>query len=369
MAISTIIIFLLVLGVIVFVHELGHFLTAKFFGVRVEEFGLGFPPRIWGRKKGETEYTLNWIPLGGFVKIAGEDGENREDPRSFGSKPVWQRAIVLSAGVLMNLVLAAVLFSVVFASGVPTDVTGVPAGEIPAGSRTSVEITEVAPGSPAEQAGLLAGDKILKAGEISVNEVEDLQNYTKSHADQSITLGLERGSDSLTKEVYVRSGDGNGQGAIGIGLAKVAVIRYGALEAVKAGFTYTGQLTLYIFKYLGGTVQQLLTTGGTTADVSGPVGMVSMTGQAAQLGLVVLLRFIALISVNLAVVNILPLPALDGGRIFFLLIEKIKRSPVSPELEARIHNAGFMLLMLLMVVVTYQDIMKLGVWQKVMSVF
>src|SRR5512133_2268267 len=125
MTISTIIIFLLILGVIVFAHELGHFTMAKLFGVKVEEFGLGFPPRIIGKKNGETEYTVNWIPLGGFVKIAGEDGENRDDPRSFGAKPIWQRAIILSAGVLMNFILAVVLFSAVFMSGFPTDVTGI----------------------------------------------------------------------------------------------------------------------------------------------------------------------------------------------------------------------------------------------------
>lgn len=365
MALSTIIIFLLVLGLIVFVHELGHFATAKFFGVKVEEFGLGFPPRIWGKKKGETEYTINWVPLGGFVKIAGEDGENREDPRSFGAKPVWQRTIILAAGVLMNLALAVVLFTFVFYSGVPTDVTGVPQDQIPAGSEMYVEVTDVTAGSPAEGAGLKMADKILKAGGKDIGEVEDLQGYIKANAGKQIDLTIGRGSETMDRELTVRETEGT----IGIGLSKVAVIRYGLLDSAKAGFNYTGQLTIYIFKYLGSTVKELLSTGGTTADVSGPVGMVSMTGQAASLGIIVLLRFIALISVNLAVINILPLPALDGGRIFFLAIEKIKRSPVSPELEARIHNAGFALLMLLMVVVTYQDVMKLGVWNRIMGIF
>lgn len=369
MALSTIIIFLLVLGVIVFVHELGHFTTAKLFGVKVEEFGLGFPPRIMGRRKGETEYTLNWIPLGGFVKIAGEDGENREDPRSFGAKPVWQRAIILSAGVLMNFLLAAVLFSVVFMSGVPTDVTGVPESDIPSGSEVYVEITQVMAGSPAEQAGLMAGDRIVKAGDAAVEEVEDLQDYTKANADKNVTLTIERDGKEVVKEVYSKASGDNGQGAIGIALSKVALIRYSFLEAIKAGFVYTGQLAVYIFQYLIQTVQQLLFTGGTTAEVSGPLGMVSMTQQAAQLGFIVLLRFMALISVNLAIINILPLPALDGGRIAFLLIEKAKGSPVSQELEAKIHSAGFALLMLLMLFVTLQDIAKLGVWEKVMSIF
>jgi regulator of sigma E protease len=152
-------------------------------------------------------------------------------------------------------------------------------------------------------------------------------------------------------------------------LAEVAIIAYSPLEAVKAGFIHTKDLTIYILQYLVQTVKELVTTGGTTADVSGPIGMVSMTQQAAQMGFVVLLNFMALISVNLGIVNILPLPALDGGRIAFLLIEKIKRSPVSPEWEAKIHNLGFMFLMLLMVVVTVKDVLKLGVWGKIMGMF
>lgn len=368
MTISTIIIFLLVLGVIVFIHELGHFLTAKYFGVKVEEFGLGFPPKIWGKKKGETEYTLNWIPLGGFVKIAGEDGENRDDPRNFGAKPIWQRAIILSAGVIMNFVLAIVLFSAIFMSGFPTDVTGVDTSQLPAGTKSYVQITGISAGSPAEGAGILAGDKILKAGDNEVRKVTDLQNYTAENQGKDISLTIDRQGKTIQAAVFARAND-NGQGAIGVSLAEVAVIAYSPLEAIKAGFIHTGDLTFYILQYLGQTVQELFTTGGTTADVSGPIGMVSMTQQAAQMGFSVLLNFMALISVNLGIVNILPLPALDGGRIAFLLIEKIKRSPVSPEWEAKIHNLGFMFLMLLMVVVTVKDVLKLGVWGKIMGMF
>lgn len=368
MTLSTIIIFLLVLGVIVFVHELGHFATAKFFGVKVEEFGLGFPPKIFGKKKGETEYTVNWIPLGGFVKIAGEDGENRDDPRSFGAKPVWQRAIILSAGVLMNFLLAAVLFSAVFMSDFPTDVTGIPDSEIPAGSEIFVQVTEVASGSPAEESGIKPEDKIIKAGDVEVNKVEDLQDYTKENAGKNIEITIDRDGEIIQKEVFSRA-DTDGQGAIGVSLIRGAIISYSFFESIKEGFIYTANITVFIFKYLSQTVWELIFTGGTTADVSGPVGMVSMTQQAAEMGLLVLLRFMALISVNLAVINILPLPALDGGRIFFLLIEKVKKSPVSPELEAKIHNAGFMLLMLLMLIVTFKDVAKLGIFDKIMGIF
>lgn len=369
MAISTIIIFLLILGVIVFVHELGHFATAKFFGVKVDEFGLGFPPRILGRKKGETEYTLNWIPLGGFVKIAGEDGENRNDPRYFGAKPIWQRAIILAAGVAMNFLLAIVLFTAVFMSGFPTDVSGLPDSEIPAGAEVSVQISAVGAGSPAAEAGLLPMDEILQLDGKNIANVQEVHDYTAANPDREMTLTIERQHELLTKQVLAKKDAVTGEGAIGVSLVKTAVVDYSLLESIKEATVYTANMTVYIVKYLFTTIHQLVFTGGTTAEVSGPVGMVSMTAQAAQMGIIVLLNFTALISVNLAIVNILPLPALDGGRIVFLLFEKIKGRPVSQELEAKIHNTGFMLLMLLMVIITFQDIMRLGVWNKLMELF
>jgi regulator of sigma E protease len=364
MAISTIVIFLLILGLIVFVHELGHFATAKFFGVRVEEFGLGFPPKIYGKKSGETEYTLNWIPLGGFVRIMGEDGENRDDPKSFGAKPVWQRTIILAAGVMMNFILAIVLFSIVFMSGFPTDVSDMSANEIPSNAKVFVQVMDVASGSPAQQAGIMSMDRILKIDNVDVKDEADLQNYTNANPDKNVTLTIERQGQELQKQVFIRKDHPADQGAIGVSLAKTAIIKYPFFSAVKEGFKYTSDLTLFIFGYLYQTIAQLLYKGGTTAQLSGPVGMVSMTQEAAQLGIMVLLNFIALISINLAIINILPLPALDGGRIAFLIAEKLKGSPVSQEFEAKVHNAGFMILMLLMVVVTFQDLTRLGIWSK-----
>lgn len=369
MSIATIIIFLLILGVIVFVHELGHFATAKFFGVKVEEFGLGFPPKIAGKKKGETEYTLNWIPLGGFVKIMGEDGENRDDPRSFGSKSVWQRAVILSAGVAMNFLLAAVLFSAVFMAGFPTDISDVDVNSLPAGTKTYVQIIDVVKDSPAQLAGIMGMDRILQVDGKNVQTIEDVQNYTKQDAGKNVALTIERQGGVIQKQVFVRESESGGQGGgMGVSLARTAVIHYSLLESIKEGFLYTGMMTAAIFEYLFHILGQLLYTGGTSAQLSGPVGMVSMTQQAAQLGLTVLLNFTALISVNLAIINILPLPALDGGRILFLLVEKIKGRPVSRELEAKIHNAGFIALMLLMLVVTFQDIARLGIWNKLAGI-
>lgn len=368
MAITTIIIFLLVLGVIVFVHELGHFSTAKYFGVKVDEFGLGFPPKIVGRKKGETEYTLNWIPLGGFVKIVGEDGENREDPRSFGAKPAWQRITILAAGVAMNFLLAIVIFSGIFMAGFPTDVSEFTSDQLPQGTVSHIQVTAVTAGSAAEEAGIALMDNILEADGNELQEVADLQDFAKAHPNQNVTLTIDRQGKVSEKEISVRANDA-GQGTIGISIAKVATISYPPLESIKQGFAHTINLTLAIFDYLYTTVRDLVYTGSTTAEVSGPVGMVTMTNQVAQLGIITLLNFIALISINLGIINILPLPALDGGRIMFVLIEKIKGSPVSQKFEAEVHSLGFMLLMLLMAIVTLQDLAKLGLWSKLTGLF
>jgi len=370
MTISTIIIFLLILGVIVFIHELGHFVTAKFFGVKVEEFGLGFPPKIFGKKKGETEYTLNWIPLGGFVKIAGEDGENRDDPRSFGSKPVWQRTLILSAGVIMNFLLAAALFSFVLFAKFPQDISGVADKNLPANiDEIYVQVNSVVAGSPAEEAGLEAMDRILKIGDIEVDDTEDFENYSKTHPDSVAAITIQRGGETIDKEIFVRGNPPEGQGATGISISRLAVVQYSALGAIKEGFIYTADMAYLIVLSFVALFRELLFTGGTSMEVSGPVGMVTMTQQAAQLGVLVLINFTALISINLAILNILPLPALDGGRIVFLIAEKIKGRPVSQEFEAKIHNAGFMLLMLLMVIVTFKDVARLGIWERIVGMF
>jgi regulator of sigma E protease len=364
MTLTTILIFLIVLGVIVFVHELGHFSMAKLFGVKVDEFGLGFPPKIIGKKIGETEYTLNWIPLGGFVKIMGEDGENRSDPRSFGSKKIWQRALILSAGVIMNFLLAVALFSFIFLAKFPQDVTGVPADKLPSNIEESyVQINGVVENSPASEARLAPMDRILQINDYEISKIEEFQNYTAERKGETVSLKIQRGEDVFEKNVLVRAD--HPEGAVGISLSSVAVAEYSLFGSIKEGFAYAVNMSEMIVVSFYQLLADLLYTGSTDMQVSGPVGIVNMTEQAAQLGLLVLLNFTALISINLAIINILPFPALDGGRIVFLLVEKVKGKPVSQEFEAKIHSAGFMLLMLLMVVVTFQDVINLGIWGKI----
>lgn len=385
MIITTIVLFLLILGIIVFFHELGHFIMAKLYDVKVEEFALGFPPKIFGFKKGETEYKLNWVPLGGYCKITGEDGEEKNNPRSFGSKSIFQRFQIISAGVLMNFFLAFVIFSIIFMVGFPQDITGKNLSIIKSGensqpvsivmqeegaknvSAVKVQISEVIENSPAAIIGLEVGDTIAKANDVNIDNIESLQNYTKENLGRPIILSITRGNESFEKEIIPRENYPENEGAMGVSLVRTAVVSYSPLEAVKRGYEYTVHLTLFIIMAFASIIWGLVTTGKTAAEISGPVGIAAMTQQAAAMGVMTVLNFIALISVNLAIINALPLPALDGGRMLFLVVEKIKGSPLNQVWEAKANNFGFMLLMALMVLVTFRDVVKLDLIGKVMG--
>ena len=386
MILTTIILFLLILGVIVFVHELGHFMMAKLYNVKVEEFALGFPPRIVSFKKGETEYSLNSVPLGGYCKIVGEDGEDKSNPRSFGSKSIGQRFLILSAGVIMNFVLAFIIFSVIFTAGFPQNVTNENLSIVKSNRYDSsevnsmvqmegaksvkdvkVQVSEIVKDAPADKMGLEVGDTIIKADEKEIISIEDLQNYTEENLGKPIVFGIMRGEENITKEITPRVEYPDGEGAMGISLIKTAVVSYSPLEAIKKGYEYTVHLTIFIIMAFAGIIWSLVTTGKTVAEVSGPVGIAVMTQQAASMGLMTILHFTALISVNLAIINALPFPALDGGRLLFLMVEKIKGSPINQKWEAKANNAGFALLMLLMVVITFKDVVKFDLWGRVMG--
>jgi len=351
--------FIIILSVLIFVHELGHFLTAKKFGIKVEEFGFGFPPKIFGIKRGETVYSLNLLPFGGFVKIFGEDGQEKQSKRSFGSKKIWQRASVLLAGPAMNLLLAILLLSLGFMIGLPWSIE-----DSENVSDAKVQITQIASNSPAQAAGIKTGDVVLSSSGLSgkiesLDKVEDLQNFIEDNKGQEVLLDLKRGQDVLTVKLTPRINPPLDEGAMGVGLARVSDISfpwYGAIwEGAKTALNLTW-LTISSLFYL---IWQLFSSGQAGENVTGPVGIYSITGQAAQMGFVYLLQLTALISINLGVINALPFPALDGGRVLFLIIEKIKRSPVSERVERTVHAAGFIFLILLMIVVSFRDIVQL----------
>ena len=366
--IITIITFILVLSLLVLAHEFGHFFSARKFGVKSDEFGLGFPPRgigvykdlkgkwrfLIGNKDSETLegdarpadtiYSLNLLPIGGFVKIKGENGDNMEDPDSFGNKSIWKRAIILAAGVFMNIVLAFVLFSLCFMIGAPQSVdTG-----------GKIQITEVVKKSPAQVAGVLSGDVITGADNQTFKTILEVQNYIGSKSNSVVALQVIRGGEAKTLQVKPETKDN--KTTIGVGLDQVDSVSYPFFQAIWEGFKHTFLLLWMIIVAFFGLIVNLFKGIGAGDAVGGPIKIAQMTGEVARFGLVNLMSFAAVLSLNLAVINFLPFPALDGGRIFFLIIEKIIGKPVNRETEAIIHNVGFFILIALVVLVTYKDI-------------
>ncbi|MFA6513925.1 MAG: RIP metalloprotease RseP [Patescibacteria group bacterium] len=385
----TIIIFILVLSVLVFSHELGHFITARRLGVRADEFGFGFPPRAIGfyknknnrwRKvigsqtyesleeskneknipgKGVTIYSINWLPIGGFVKIKGENGDGQNDQDSFATKKIWQRMFILSAGVIMNIVLAWGLFAVGYMLGMPQSTTEL--GKNARISESRVAIVEVLPGSPAEKAGLKVGDSILTIDGQKVALESDVQAIVGTKGGQELTVVLrgESGERTIKLSPIDNPTVAAGRATIGVSIMAAGTVSYPFFDALIEGAKTTGWMLKEIVVAFGMMIGNLFQGQSVGGDFAGPVGIANITGQAARLGFAYLLQFTALLSLNLAIINILPFPALDGGRILFLLVEKIKGKPVRRDVEAIIHNIGFILLITLIVFITYKDIVKL----------
>lgn len=367
----TTLIFLIVLSVLVFVHEIGHFLTARKFGIKAEEFGIGFPPRAfgiykslsgkWKRVRGsktvddaaDTIYSINWLPLGGFVKIKGEDGEN-VDPDSFASKKIWQRTIVLSAGVFMNIVLATILISIGLMIGSPQGLEGL--GKSAVVKNRQIQVVEVVEGSPAKQSGVIAGDVLVSINDSEFATYQEIQKFVDENKDKVLNYTIKRGVALLDLKIKPEIRKETGKGGIGVVLVESGTVRYPWYAAIWEGIKQTGMLTWAILVAFYEMFRNLFLGNGVGADVAGPIGIAKLTGQVARLGVMHLIQFTALLSINLAIINFLPIPALDGGRILFLIIEKIKGKPVKKELEAVIHNIFFMLLMVLILFITFKDV-------------
>ena len=367
----TIIIFFLILGLLIFVHEFGHFIAAKRAGAKVEEFGLGLPPRIFGIKRGETIYSLNWLPIGGFCKILGEGGEKKNDPRSMASKSIGQRAKIFAAGVSMNFALAVVLLIIGYTIGLPSIIKDDQVGNV---RDPKVQIVEVVKNSPAEKAGLKVGDAIVKVKSQkskvkNIESVESMQNFIDGNKGEEVILGIKRGDEELEIAAVPRENFPEGQGPLGIGLAETGIVSYPIHKAIWMGITSTINLTITIIFLFGGLLWSLISTGAGNIDVAGPVGIAVLTGQVTQMGFIYVLQFTALISINLALINIFPFPGLDGGHLLFLAIEKIKGRPVRREVLNTINNIGFILLMLLILVVTFRDFVRFDVWEKLKGIF
>lgn len=375
----TLFVFIIILGILVFVHELGHFVVARRNGIKCDEFGFGFPPRAigcyfdekskkWKIVKGSKEvvtkntiYSLNWIPIGGFVKIKGEDGDGKKEVDSFAAKSAWIRIKVLAAGVTMNFILAWVLLSVTFMIGSYQDVTGENL------SNAKVLVQSIEKDSPADKMGLKIGDTILKdENGNTLNTVSLVQDYINKNKGREVVLFIERSGEELKLEGTPRVEVGEGQGSLGIsGMSEVAVKNYSFFQALWEGVKELGYMLMMIGQVFYGLIQGQ----NTGVEVMGPVKLAIFTGEIIPLGFVFMLRFIAIFSVNLGVVNILPFPALDGGRILFVLIEKIKGSAVSQKVEATFHSIGMLLLLSLMLFITIREIFSPEVVDRIKGIF
>jgi regulator of sigma E protease len=376
----TILVFVVILGIIVLVHEAGHFFAARATGTKVEEFGLGFPPRlvgiyknsegkrkiIWGSKfKSEnseaTIYSLNRLPIGGFVKIKGEDGVGENEKDSFASKRSWQKAIILTAGVLGNFLLCVILFSIGFGIGLPTAVEDGALHNAQAVRNNQIQIISINTGSPAEIAGLKVGDAVLALDSQETTEIKQIQNYTAEKNGLLIEVKIKRGENVLTIQVIPKVLETSGERAVlGVGLMRTATISYVWYEAIWQGIKNTGIMIWAILLALFNLVKNIFVRGEVSTDLSGPIGIAVMTGQVMELGWIYMLQFTALLSLNLGIINILPFPALDGGRLLFVAIEKIRGKKNNQKIENTIHTVGFAILMILIVLVTYRDLARWG---------
>lgn len=363
---STILIFLAVLFVLVLVHEWGHYIVAKLTGMRVDEFGIGFPPKLLSFKKGETEYTLNSLPLGGFVKIYGEDPTavgvaDADRVRAFGSRPKWAQALVLLAGVTMNWIFAWFLLVVIMIVGVQTQIP-----EEMVSDTSAVYISGVMAGSPAEN--IIPPNAKLIALSTDTDNLEKIlpstiSDFVANAGEKPVRVTYEdNDGQQFTVEVLPKVGltqTSPNRAAIGVELSLVDLVKKPLSEALVDATKQTYSITVAITTGLFGLVGSAIVGTADFSQVSGPIGIVNYVGNAAAIGFTSLLFFTAIISMNLAVINLLPIPALDGGRLVFVAIEAITRKEIPPIWAARVNLGGFVCLMLLMLLATVHDVIKL----------
>ena len=379
--IISLLIFIAVLALLVLVHEFGHFIVAKKAGMKVEEFGFGFPPRLLSWKKGETTWSINLIPLGGFVQIAGENGgedkiENlsisnsvdemvtitetkeevfvngeevlekdeviinskNQEGRLFSDKPIWKRVLVLIAGVTMNFLLGWVIISIILMFGV----------------EKSVVVSTVSDGSPAQKIGIEAGDMIL-----GYDNLDNFTSFVQANKGKEISLDVRRGKEIKKIAITPRENPPEGEGSLGVGLSLGGVERQPFFSAIWDGLKRSVEIFGFIYTMLFKLIGSLFGGEALYKQVSGPIGIYKATTQATGLGIMYLANLIALISINLAAINIFPFPALDGGRVIVLMIEKIIKRPISLKIQQIVNGVGFIFLILLMVLATFQDVKKL----------
>ncbi|MBP9710688.1 MAG: site-2 protease family protein [Candidatus Pacebacteria bacterium] len=358
----TFIIFILILVALILVHEFGHFIVAKLSKIKVEEFGIFFPPRLFAIKKGETEYSFNWLPFGGFVRIFGENhNENASDPRSFASKPRYTQAAVVVAGIVMNILFAWLVLSLGYMVGLPSAADRADAGQV---SDVKTMITAVLPDSPAAKAGILAEDvvKTVGTGMIAPQTFEtadDVQSFIAAHGEESIILTVLRDDEEKTFIARPVEGFVEGRKALGVQLGDVGVLKLPVHLALVQGAKLTYEMTVGTAQGLASFFVQIARGVADFTTVAGPIGIVNIGAGAVTDGFAAAVVLTAVISINLAIINLLPIPGLDGGRLLIIAVESVLRRPVSKKITMALTLAGFGLLITLMLVVSYHDIVRL----------
>ena len=325
MSLGNFIIAIIVFVVIVLAHEFGHFIIAKLSGVKVEEFAIGMGPKLVGSKKGETLYSLRLIPIGGFCKLTGEDGES-DDSRAFNKKPIFTRIAVIFFGPLMNFLLAALIFSLII---IQTPI-----------------INEVIEGKPAHDAGILKGDKIIEINGNKIEKWDEVKLLISNSTDKPLKIVLERRNS--IKEINIMPVVENANEGPIIGIKPS--LKVSGLS-LKQGISTTFEVSYSMVDFL----IKLFTGKASTEEVSGPVGIFIFINEAAKVGFLYVLNLMAFLSLNLGIINLLPIPALDGGRLMFLIVELIRRKPLEAEKEGFINFVGFVMLMVLAVIIAYRD--------------
>lgn len=359
-----IIVFFAVLALLILSHEFGHFLFAKLNKVKVEEFGFGLPPKILWFKKGETVYSFNLFPIGGFVRIFGEDGaangaNKEENNRNFNFKPVYAKASIVVAGVLFNLILAWILFSSGYFIGMPSQI-----GDDDADPEAKVFVTYVSKNSVAEKAGLAAGDAIIgfkeadpKKNRIEIFRISEVQEFIINNKGKEIEIFYEREGKNFSVKTVPRIDASENEGSLGVAMARVGIVKKSLSLSLWSGLRQTVSMTILvgesIFYFIAG-----LFKGVGIEQVAGPIGIFNLVGDVSKMGFIYVLNLTAILSVNLAVINLIPFPGLDGSRLVFLLIEKIKGSPISYKITNIVHSLGLALLILLMILISYNDLLK-----------
>jgi len=374
----TFIVFIIVFSIIILVHEFGHFITAKFFDVRVDEFAIGFPPRIWAKKKKEITYSINAIPLGGFVRLFGEGGEGEKSKRSLVSKKTWQKTIIFAAGVGMNFLMAwSILFSFYLVGGQATfpgmwEHSGVVNDQ-------KVYVTYVEKDSPAEKNGIEAGDVIKKVNGnevyLDTSVIDEIQKAVAENKEKPVNVVAKRDEKEFQRNILTGKAEYEYDGKkveyqkIGVNLETRGKIKAKWYMAPVAATAETWRLTKLTMVGIADMFKTLVTRLKISENVVGPAGIVKLTGVAAGMGFGALLQFVVILSISLGVINIMPIPVLDGGHVLFLAIEKVRGKPVPVGTKNAIQTVGFGLLLLLVLVITISDIGRFNIFGFMKGIF